>query len=183
MVLAVERVRERLLRAATALERANIPYAVAGSNAVAAWVATVDPSAVRNNQDIDILLRPADLEAATRTLEAAAFVHRKRAGTGMFFDGSDAPPRDAVRIVFVGEKVRPDRDETAPDVVESRQVEQFRIVALEPLVRMKLAAFRRDDHVDLRDLLDVEIIDASWVSRFPPELAARLQELVNTPEG
>jgi hypothetical protein len=62
MVLAVERVRERVLRATSALESAGVPYAVAGGNAVAAWVATVDPSAVRNTQDGDILLRRADLD-------------------------------------------------------------------------------------------------------------------------
>jgi hypothetical protein len=39
MVRAVEKVRERLLRAASALEQAGVPYAVAGGNAVAAWVA------------------------------------------------------------------------------------------------------------------------------------------------
>src|SRR5262245_12690017 len=48
MVRAVEKVRERLRRAAGALEAANIPYAVIGGNAVAAWVARVDESAVRN---------------------------------------------------------------------------------------------------------------------------------------
>jgi hypothetical protein len=37
MVRAVEKVRERLLRATSALERAGIAYAVAGGNAVAAW--------------------------------------------------------------------------------------------------------------------------------------------------
>jgi len=48
MVRAVEKVRIRLLRAATILEQAKVPYAVAGGNAVAAWVARVDESAVRN---------------------------------------------------------------------------------------------------------------------------------------
>ena len=38
MVRAVEKVRERLLRATAALETANVPYAVIGGNAVAAWV-------------------------------------------------------------------------------------------------------------------------------------------------
>ena len=38
MVNAVEKVRQRLLRAADALESAKIPYAVAGGNAVALWV-------------------------------------------------------------------------------------------------------------------------------------------------
>ena len=36
MIRAVEKVRERLLRAVPALERAGVPYAVAGGNAVAA---------------------------------------------------------------------------------------------------------------------------------------------------
>ena len=70
MVLAVERVRDRLKRVAAALEAAGIPYAVAGGNAVAAWVATVDASAVRNTQDVDILLRRSDLEAAAQAIEA-----------------------------------------------------------------------------------------------------------------
>ena len=48
MVLAVERVRDRLRRAAGALEEAGVPYAVVGGNAVATWVATVDAAAVRN---------------------------------------------------------------------------------------------------------------------------------------
>ena len=64
MVRAVEKVRERLQRAARALEDANIPYAVIGGNAVAAWVARVDEAAVRNTQDVDLLLRRTDLEAA-----------------------------------------------------------------------------------------------------------------------
>src|SRR4051812_15831553 len=73
MLRAVERVRERLLRAAKALEDAGIPYAVVGGNAVAAWVARVDESAVRNTQDVDIVLRRADLEAAKRAMAGSGF--------------------------------------------------------------------------------------------------------------
>ena len=42
----------------------NLPYAVVGGNAVAAWVSRVDQAAVRNTQDVDIVLRRADLAAA-----------------------------------------------------------------------------------------------------------------------
>lgn len=42
MLRAVEKVRDRLLRAAAALDRAGVPYAVAGGNAVAAWVSRID---------------------------------------------------------------------------------------------------------------------------------------------
>ena len=60
MVNAVEKVRQRLLRATAALNAAGVKYAVAGGNAVAAWVSSVDESAVRNTQDVDILVRRED---------------------------------------------------------------------------------------------------------------------------
>jgi hypothetical protein len=69
MVRAVEKVRERLLRATAALESSAVPYAVAGGNAVAAWVARIDEAAVRNTPDVDILLRRTDLSAAQTGLE------------------------------------------------------------------------------------------------------------------
>ena len=64
MARAVDKVRDRLLRTAAALETAGIPYAVIGGNAVAAWVTRIDEAAVRYTQDVDILLRSADLEPA-----------------------------------------------------------------------------------------------------------------------
>ena len=183
MVLAVQRVRDRLLRASAALESAGIPYAVVGGNAVAAWVASVDPAAVRNTQDVDILLRRADLDAATRALEGAGFVRRRVAGIEIFLDGPNAKARDAVHVVISGEKVRAEYVAPTPDVAESTKLDRFRILLLESLVRMKLTSFRRKDQVHLLDLLEVGLIDATWVKRFPPELAARLQQLIDTPEG
>src|SRR5947209_20501190 len=90
MIRAVEKVKERLLRAAGALEKAGIPYAVVGGNAVAAWVAKVDESAVRNTQDVDLLLRRSDLEAASTALARIGFVQRHVAGIDLFLDGPKA---------------------------------------------------------------------------------------------
>lgn len=75
MVRAVEKVRERLLRSTAALDGANVPYAVIGGNAVAAWVSRVDEAAVRNTQDVDILVRRADFERVKAALEGAGFVY------------------------------------------------------------------------------------------------------------
>src|SRR5947209_6716672 len=122
MIRAVEKVRERLRRAAAALDAAGVPYAVAGGNAVAAWVSRVDEAAVRNTQDVDILIRRADLPAARAALEAAGFVYRHAAGIDMFLDGPGAKARDAVHVVFAGEKVRPEYVEPAPDVAESQLI-------------------------------------------------------------
>ena len=101
----------------------------------------------------------------------------------MFLDGPDASARDAVHVVFAREKVRPDSPVLSPDVTESEAGDQFRIVTLEALVRMKLAAFRDKDRTHLRDLLEVGLIGASWLDRLEPELRRRLQQILDTPEG
>jgi hypothetical protein len=62
--MAVDRVEKRLRLVTSALHEAQIPYAVIGGNAVAAWVGRVDPSATRATKDVDILLRRADIDQA-----------------------------------------------------------------------------------------------------------------------
>src|SRR5438270_4342122 len=106
MIRAVEKVRQRLTRAVAALEAAGVPYALVGGNAVAAWVSRVDEAAVRNTQDVDILLRRADLPAAKAAMARSGFVYRHAASLDMFLDGPDAKARDAVHLVFASEKVR-----------------------------------------------------------------------------
>jgi hypothetical protein len=183
MVRAVEKVRERLLRATSALEAAGVRYAVIGGNAVAVWVARVDPEAVRNTSDVAILLQRNDLEAAKVTLSGVGFIHREIAGVDMFLDGPQGGPRGAVHVIFANERVRPDDLESNPAVAESEAGTDYRVVSLEALVRMKLTSFRDKDRTHLRDLLEVGLIDASWVSRLSPELGARLQQLIDTPGG
>jgi hypothetical protein len=183
MVSAVEKVRERLLRATSILEVARIHYAVAGGNAVAAWVSRVDEAAVRNTQDVDILIRRADLPAVKVAMERGGFVYRHTAGVDIFLDGADAKARNAVHLVFAGEKVRPDETLANPDVEESEQAEHYRVLSLDALVRIKLTAFRDKDRVHVRDLIDVGLVDDSWQTRLPPALAERLLSLLQTPNG
>ena len=175
MIRAVDKVRERALRAAAALEGAGVPYAVAGGNAVAAWVARVDEAAVRNTRDVDVLIRRNDLTSAQAALTAAGFTYRHAAGVDMFLDGPDASPRDAVHVVMAGERVRPDYILPAPDVAESEQADDYRVLSLPALVRMKLTSFRRRDQVHL--------LDRTWGQALPPELAARLEQLIATPDA
>ena len=183
MERAVEKVRQRLLRAASALETAGVPYAGVGGNAVAAWVSRVDEAAVRNTQDVDILIRRQDLPAAVEAMSKAGFVHRHAAGIDMLLDGPDAMARDAVHLVFAGEKVRPEYLLPTPDVTENEPAASFRMLSLEALVRMKLTSYRDKDRTHLRDMLEIGLIDATWCGRFTPELAARLLDLIEHPEG
>ena len=142
----------------------------------------VDESAVRNTQDVDILLRRGDLETAKNALAAAGFVYRHVKGVGMFLDGLEAKARDAVHVVFSGEKVRPEYLLPVPDVADAERTPEFRLLNLEPLVRMKLTSFRRKDQVHVLDLAEVGLVDETWLNRFPPALSERLRELLDSPD-
>jgi hypothetical protein len=183
MERAVEKVQQRLERTAKALEEAGIPYAIIGGHAVRAWVAQADEAAVRTTRDVDILLRRSDWPAAVAAMERAGFVYRHVKSIDMFLDGAGAKARDAVHVLFAGEKVRADDPVPAPDVSESEDIQQHRTLRLEALVQMKLTAFRDKDRMHLRDMIDVELVDESWCGRFPPELAKRLTELLDNPNG
>lgn len=185
----IEQVRRRLERAARALHEAGVPYAVVGGNAVAAWVSRVDTAAVRNTRDVDILLRRADLERARTALETAGFVHRRvsslgKAGTmDVFLESPEAKVRDAVHILWAGEKVAPDALEPTPELGHTESAGTFALVPLEDLLRMKLTSFRDKDRMHLRDLASVGLVDESWLTRFPAALAERLKMILADPEG
>jgi len=180
---AVDSVKDRLRRVSETLDRAQIPYAIIGGNAVQYWVAQVDKSVVRNTQDVDILLNRSDLSRATAALEAAGFFYRHAAHITMFLDGPGAGIRDAVHVIFAGEKVRHADLQPAPQIDEAVLVHSARTLPLESLVSMKLTAFRDKDRVHLRDMISIGLIDATWCERYPPALAKRLQELLDDPDG
>ena len=182
MVRAVEAVKERLLRATKALELANVSYALVGGHAIGLWVSRVDDAAVRNTRDVDLLVRREDLGKVIKAMEPAGFVYRHTGAMHLMLDGENGKARDAVHLIFANEKVRPDEPVANPDVGLSEKTGNFRVLSLEPLVQIKLTAYRDKDRMHLRDLLDVGLIDQSWVPRFPAELAARLQHLIDHPE-
>ncbi len=179
----MEKVRERLMRATAALEAAGVPYAVIGGNAVAAWVSRVDEDAIRTTRDVDILVRRSDFPIASAALERSGFVHAEVLGVPMFLDGPNGKPSGAIHVLMAGEKVRPEYVAAAPDVDESEKMADYRAISLEALVRMKLTSFRRKDQTHLLDLIAVGLIDAEWPAKFQPELAARLKELLDNPDG
>lgn len=183
MIEAVEAVRERALRATSALKQAGIPYAMAGGNAVAAWVARVDRAAVRNTQDVDILVRRSDFDAVKVALEAVGFEHYHLMDVDCFIDGPDGSPRNAVHLLYAGEKVRPTYVAPSAEVTESVSAEEYDVLSLEALVRMKLNSFRDKDRMHLRDMLSVGLIDRSLLPQLHPEHAAKLQQLIDDPEG
>ncbi|MEM6799502.1 MAG: nucleotidyltransferase family protein [Planctomycetota bacterium] len=185
---AVEKVKNRLNRVAAALNQAGVPYAVVGGNAVQIWVAQVDESAVRNTRDVDILLNRSDLERAKAALEKIGFVYRRAASLGgggidMFLDGPQAKARDAVHVVFAGERVKGDSLEPSPGLSDFVVEDSLCTLPLEELVRMKLTSYRRKDQVHLLDMINVGLLDETWPERYSSALGGRLQALLDDPEG
>lgn len=180
---AVEKVKDRLRRVTHALNTADIPYAVIGGNAVQHWVAQVDESVVRNTRDVDIILNESDLDRAILALEAEGFIYRHAAGVSMFLDGPEAKARDAVHVVFAGQKVRDEYPEPVPLLDEYELMEESRTLPFEKLVKMKLTSYRRKDQVHLLDMISIGLIDESWLDRLSPELRVRMEELLNDPDG
>lgn len=178
--MALDEVTDRLQRIARALDEVGVAYALVGGQAVALWVATKDPAAVRTTKDVDVLLRREDLPKARAAAASIALEYFEVVGVGMFLERSDPNPRKAVHLLWAGEKVRPDYPLPSPTVEERVTLEPGKhVVPLAGLARMKLMANRDQDRVHLRDLIGVGLIDRDLLQTLPPELAGRLDALLS----
>ncbi len=182
-LIAAEKVKERLRRATRTLDAAGVPYAVAGGNAVAEWVGRIDEDAVRNTREVDILIRRHDFPAARACLETVGFVYHELLDIDTFVDGPQGKPSGGIHLLYAGEKVRRDDDFNLPEIEESERAIEFQVVKLDALLVMKLTSYRLKDRVHILDMIGVGLIDATWPARFPPPLGARLQQLLDDPNG
>jgi hypothetical protein len=177
--MALDDVAKRLQRVVTALNDAKVPFALVGGQAVALWVATKDPAAVRTTKDVDVLLRRGELPQARVAANAIGLDYFEVLRVGMFLERGDPNPRKAVHIVWADEKVRPDDPLPSPSVEERELIERsMPVVSLAGLVRMKLMANRDQDRVHLRDMIDVGLIGRDLIASLPAELTERLDALL-----
>lgn len=173
--MAVDRVEKRLRLVTKALRDAQIPYAVIGGNAVAAWVGRVDPTATRATKDVDILLRRRDINQMAEAMDALGFRREDLRSLTMFLDPDEPSRRSAVHVVWADEHVRPSYALPAPSVEEAvMDPEGFMVLDLPALLRMKLTSLRDIDRVHIADMIQVGLIDESVRSSLPENLKAAL---------
>jgi len=146
-------------------------------------VATVDDGAIRNTPDVNILIRRQDLPAVTAALDATGFVRAEVVDVVMFLDGPGAKPSELVQLIFANEKDRPHEPLVSPEIDTVDDPAGFRMLKLDSLVWMKLLSNRCKDQVHIEDMIGVGLIDPTWVTRVPPELRDRLQQILDTPDG
>jgi len=111
------------------------------------------------------------------------FIHHQIMGIDCFVDGPDGSPGDAVRFLYAGEKLKPEYVTPSADVTETEAAEGYDVLSLKALVRMKLNSFRRKDQVHMLDMLEVGLIDSTWLASLPAQHAERLQQLIDDPDG
>ena len=119
----------------------------------------------------------------TTALEQAGFIRANVLDVTMFLDGPDAKPSESIHLLFAGEKVRADHRLPAPDLTGIDDPAGFRVITLEALIHMKLLSNRDKDRTHVRDLIGVGLINRSWLAKLPPELAERLQGILDTPDA
>ena len=178
----MDRVEVRLRKVIAILETSGIPFAIVGGNAVRIWVAQVDPGAVRATNDVDVLIRPENLEQVKQVMTENGYHYRQAAGLEMFLEGKNDSVRHAIHVVLANRMVKQDDFESTPDVEPSEYGDGIRTLPLERLVRMKLNSFRLKNRVHLLDMIDVGLLDKSWISRFPKPLEERLRSLIENPD-
>ena len=95
----------------------------------------------------------------------------------------DGKPSQGLHILIAQRKVRPEYASPTPSVEQSVEIRHKQIVKLEALVEMKLNSYRDKDKTHLRDMIQIGLIDTNWTSRFPAQLAQRLQAILDDPDG
>jgi hypothetical protein len=178
-IMAMDAVTDRLERITRALEEASVPYALIGGQAVALWVSTKDPAAVRTTKDVDILLRKDDLPRARAAALTVDMDYLEVVGVGMFLERTDPNPRHGVHLIWAGEKVRPEAPLPAPGIDQRIELEPGKqVVTLPALVLMKLLSNRDQDRVHLRDMIEVGLVDREMLKDLNQDLASRLDALL-----
>src|SRR5437899_3719780 len=130
-IMAKDRVEQRLHRATQALDKASIPYAVVGGNAVSWWVAQTNPAGTRPTKDVDLLVNRQHLGRITAALEALGFQRQNIRDFVLFLDPDEPDKRAGVHLVWAGERLRPSYSVPSPSVDEAaRTPGGFLVVSL-----------------------------------------------------
>ncbi len=176
--MSMERVEQRLLRVTAALDSEDIPYAVVGGNAVAAWVSRIDPGATRTTKDVDLLVNRSDLDRVSQVFHQLGFLKEDLRRLVLFVDPEEPNRKTGVHLVWAGEPVRPSYLCPAPSVDETeRDPLGYRVLTIKALTRMKLTSHRDIDRVHIADLLSVGLIDNEVRNTLPPDLLDILQNI------
>jgi hypothetical protein len=172
-----------LERIAGPLADAGILYELIGGGAVMVRVNGVDPSAVRLTKDVDIMIDRRDLEKVKEVAHRHGFTFRHSAGLDRLLPAGETKARNAVHLVFTGEKTASSEAVPNPPIRPERlsiHGVEIAVISIPDLVQMKLSNNRDIDRVHVRDMDSVGLITPEVEKVLPQDLQARLREVRST---
>ena len=160
-----------LHKIAEPLELEDIPHELIGGLAVFIHVEEADPAHAMLTRDVDLMIHRSDLPKVIGIAERSGFRFRHSAGLDMLLFGETDSARNAVHLLFSGEKVKSSQAAPNPAIAPVRKQIFGRdvwVVPLADLVRMKLSSYR------LKDQVHLQVMDAAGL--ITPALEAALSE-------
>ncbi len=147
-------------RLSTPLERSGVPYQLVGGLAVFLHVENADPTHSSITGDIDVMIRREDLSRVVAIAEENGFRLRQAAET-----------RIPVRLICAGENgdIRPVR--------AGLHGQEFWVIPVPDLVRMKLTSYRDKDRVHIRGMDAAGLITKEVADSLSAELRHRLRNV------
>jgi hypothetical protein len=172
-----------LHRIAEPLEHEHIPHELIGGLAVLIHVEEADPTHAMLTRDVDLMIQRTDLPRVIEIAQRNGFRFRHSSGLDMLLFGDTDSARNAVHLIFSGEKVKASQAAPNPaiDPVRKKMLGQdVSVIALPDLVRMKLSAYRLKDQVHVQALDAAGLITPAVEQALPEELRIRLRHVRET---
>ena len=172
-----------LFKIADSLTSEHIPHEVIGGLAVLIHVEEANPEHSSLTRDVDLLVARTDLDRIKSAAEKNGFRYRHAAGGDMLIHGDIESAKNAVHLIFSGEKVRPNYTTATPPIQPELKLIHGRGVMVIPvadLVAMKLTSFRDKDRVHIRSLDACGLITSEVERALPPNLLPQLKHVRET---
>ena len=140
---------------ANTLTAENIPYELIGGLAVLIHVEEANPEHSTLTRDVDLMVYRSDLDRIKLAAGNNGFRFRHTDGVDMLVYGGREPAKNAVHLIFSGERVRPtDPVATPPIAPERKRIhdQEVFVIPVAELVRMKLTSYWDQDRVHVRSM-------------------------------
>jgi hypothetical protein len=166
-----------------ALSAEAVPYELIGGLAVLVHVEEADPAHAMLTRDVDLMVLRTDLERIKDAAIRHGFRFRHAAGLDRLLYGDTDSAKNAVHLIFSGEKVRPNQATPNPPIApEKKRIhgKEVMVIPVPALVRMKLSSFRLKDQVHVQVMDAAGLITPEVEKVLTKELLARLQHVRET---
>lgn len=172
-----------LHKIASAFTAERIPHEVIGGLAVLIHVEEANPEHTTLTRDVDLMVQRSDLDRIKLAAAQSGFRFRHVAGVEMLVYGETESAKNAIHLIFSGEKVRPHCLLPTPPIEPVRKRihgKEVMVIPVTGLVRMKLTSNRDKDRVHIRSMDAAGLITHEVEVGLSPELLSRLKHIRET---